>query len=121
MHGLVNITAIVTHKNFLIAAYVLEAVYSGVQVIHQFDSIIATNAMFFDTSVFLARAATASIIAAPLSCVVLAFLVLKEHRWPVMVLPAILVSVVLIPYGLLITLYLVWWYYTKGRVSVSGD
>ncbi len=99
----------------------LEAAYSGMEVIHQFDNIIATNAIFFDSSVFLARAATALIIAAPLSCVVLAFLVLKEHRWPVMVLPAILVSVILIPIGLLITLYLAWWYYTGVRASVAKE
>lgn len=117
--GEFRITSIVTHKNIIIAAYVLEAAYSGVWVVRQFDSIVATNAMFFDASTFLAHAATALIIAAPVSCVLLAFLVLKEHRWPIMVLPAILVSVVLIPYGLLISLYLAWWYYTRVRVRIS--
>ena len=119
MSGSIEIADSVNHRNLLVAAYLLLAAYFGVQVIQDFESIVATQLAFFDASLLYARVATALIIAAPLSCIILAVLVLKESRWPILVLPAVHVSVFLIPYGLLMTLYTAWWHFTRIRDSAK--
>lgn len=103
------------HRRILAGLYLLSRPYLAAEVAVPYRDTIDGLRQFFegDSDVY-ACAAAAIVFSAPISCLALAYLVNAGSRNLVIFLLATHTSIVF-PYGLLIAIYLLWWYVSENR------